>query len=263
MFKFNNKCRVYVVFLSLSLNISQVSASPDYPREQRWANEVVPGVIVGEPVYLQQKNKHKFLALYAQAENSKMGVIVVHGMGLHPDWGMIGTIRQSLFDYGYTTLSIQMPILAADASFKAYPALFPDAVERLQISVNYLIQQGYKQIVIVSHSNGSRMSRVYMITNPANVTAWVALSLTQGDTFAGVSVPVFDLYGENDLPHVLSSTRQRRASFSGTTISQQMVIPGADHFFSGHEQEMVNAVKRFLDGFRNQYVRVYNDTYCE
>ena len=41
---------------------------------------------------------------------------LVHGLGIHPDWGLIGALRSDLPDAGYTTLSVQMPVLAADGS---------------------------------------------------------------------------------------------------------------------------------------------------
>lgn len=235
------------VFLAGPVLADSVPISPDYTREQRWANEVIPGLIIGEPVYLTQKNSHKFLGLYAQADDATMGVVVVHGMGLHPDWGIISPLRQQLFDLGYSTFSIQMPVLSADASYKDYPGVFPEAAKRLQLAVAWLRQTGVRRICIVSHSNGSRMSRVFMVNKPADVSAWVAISLTQGDTFAGVKVPVLDVYGENDLPHVLSSTVKRKNSFIVTSASKQIVIPNADHFFNGHEQSLVTIVKDYLD----------------
>jgi hypothetical protein len=37
----------------------------DYAREKKWAEEVVPGLVVGDPVYLQTpRGHHKFLALF-------------------------------------------------------------------------------------------------------------------------------------------------------------------------------------------------------
>ncbi len=236
--------------LALALSLLTLSftlmARPDYAREQRWADEVVPGLLVGEAVYLTQPNKHQFLGIYAQTDRKPTAVIVVHGMGLHPDWGMIGTLRQRLFDDGYSTLSIQMPVLAAEAEYTAYPPLFVDAAQRLQIAVDYIKQQKHHCIAIVSHSNGSRMSRGYMEKNPPQVSAWVAISLTQGDTYANIKTPVLDLYGENDLPHVLSANAKRKQSLLNPASKQQS-IADADHFFSGHEDLMVAAVKQFLD----------------
>jgi pimeloyl-ACP methyl ester carboxylesterase len=240
--------RVWLVFL-LWMTSSPAFAAPDYGREQRWADEITPGIIVGDPVYLTQKNGHKFLGLYAEAAQARMAVVVVHGMGIHPDWGLIGTLRQRLVDDGYTTLSIQMPVLAAEAQSDAYTPLFPDGAERIGLAVAYLKAKGYQRIAVASHSNGSRMSRVYMAAGPADVSAWVALSLTQGDSFAGVRAPVLDLYGENDLPHVLASVAKRKASLANPA-SKQVVIAGTDHFFAGHEEAMVAAVKQFLDGLK-------------
>ncbi len=99
----------------------------DYAREKKWADEITPGIVVGNPIYLELKQGHKFLAILTKAKDAKMGVIVVHGMGIHPDWGLIGTLRTELADQGYTTLSIQMPVLAADAKADQYRATFPEA----------------------------------------------------------------------------------------------------------------------------------------
>ena len=240
--------RNWMIALFLLLTTAGVAhAAPDYDREKRWADEITAGIVVGDPVYLEQKNGHRFLGILTEANSPRMGLVVVHGMGLHPDWDMIGTLRQRLPDHGYTTLAIQMPVLAADAQFDAYPTVFPDAVDRLALAVAYLKGKGLTRITIVSHSNGSRMSRVFMNGNPPDVGAWVALSLTRGETFAGVKVPVFDLYGGKDLPHVLSATKERKDSFR-SPASRQQSISGADHFFVGHEEEMVEAVRAFLDG---------------
>ena len=112
-------------------------------RAKKWAGEITPGIVVGDPVYLEQKNRHKFLGIYTEVNKAKMGLVVVHGIGIHPDWGIIGTLRQRLPDHGYTTLSIQMPILAVDAKPEDV-AHFPEAVERLQLAVAYLKSKGYK-----------------------------------------------------------------------------------------------------------------------
>ena len=225
-------------------------SQPDYAREKRWAEEITPAILVGEAIYLKQQNGHAFLGILAEHENGDTAVVVAHGMGLHPDWGLIGVLRQRLYDFGYTTLSIQMPVLDAQADFDDYPAIFPDAVRRLRIAVKFLKQKGYKNIVLVSHSNGSRMSRIFMTSHPKAVTAWVAISLTREETFAGVKVPVFDVYGQYDLPHVLSAVRKRRVSFRWNPRSRQQRIAGAEHFFVGQEEPLIRAIRRYLDELR-------------
>lgn len=246
MFPIYKILRTTIVILLMLFTTTTVYAAGDYSREQRWADEITPGILVGDPIYLTQKNQHTFLGIYSAAPKPKMGLVIAHGMGLHPDWGMIGMLRQQLVESGFSTLSIQMPLFAADVGFEAYPALFPEAAERLQLAVAYLKSKGCQRIAIVSHSNGSRMTRTYMITNPPEVTAWVALSLTQGDTFEGINAPIFDLYAENDLPHVLASTVKRKTSFKNPD-SQQKLVPNADHFFNGREDSMIRAVQNFLN----------------
>jgi len=59
---------------------------------------------------------------------------------------------------------------------------------------------------------------------------------------------VLDLYGANDLPRVLEGAAKRRASLKGKALSRQVVIPGSNHFFADREEEMLKAVKDFLDG---------------
>src|SRR5512143_2651422 len=218
----------------------------DYAREKKWADEVVPGLVVGDPVYLQTpRGHHKFLALFTPVEGTK-AAIVVHGMGIHPDWGMIGTLRTELADRGFATLSIQMPILAADAKAEAYPPTFPEAAERIAEAVAFLKAKGYTQIAIVSHSMGSRMSRVYVAGKPdPAVKSWASLGLSQAD-YKSVKLPVLDLYGDNDLPPVLARAAQRKRSLAAKG-SRQVVISHADHFYTGRESEMVAAVADFLN----------------
>lgn len=247
--------RIGLISLLLVVSASAFAVS-DYPREKKWDDEISPGIVVGDPVYLQQKNGHKFLGIYTTASNAKMGVVVVHGIGIHPDWGMIGTLRQRLPDHGYATLSIQMPILAVDAEAAAYAPTFPEAVERLQLAVAFMKERGYKRIAIVSHSLGSRMSLGFMTGNPAGVSAWAALGMPASTgagaatTYDGIKAPVLDLYGANDLPQVLAGATARKASLKGNAASRQVAIPDADHFFADHEDEMVKAVTDFLDGIK-------------
>lgn len=223
------------------------ATGPDYAREQKWADEVVPGLVVGDPVYLQTpRGHHKFLTLFTPVAGTAKAAIIVHGMGIHPDWGMVGTLRTELADRGVTTLSIQMPILATDAKSESYPPTFPEAAERIGEAIAFLKAKGYTHIAIVSHSMGSRMSRAYVAGNPdPAVKAWASLGLSQDD-YALLKLPILDLYGDNDLPLVLANAATRKQTLAAGA-SKQVVIARADHFYSGHEAEMVAAVADFLN----------------
>jgi alpha/beta superfamily hydrolase len=231
----------------LSMDALAAAGVADYAREKKWADEVVPGLVVGDPVYLQTpRGHHKFLTLFTPAAGTDKAAIVVHGLGIHPDWGMVGTLRTELSDRGFTTLSIQMPILAADAQGDAYPPTFPEAAERIAEAVAFLKGKGYKQIAIVSHSMGSRMSHVYVSGKPdPAVKSWASLGISVGD-YTALKLPILDLYGDNDLPPVLANAARRKQSFAAAD-SRQVKIGRADHFFTGREGEMVETVADFLN----------------
>ncbi len=224
-------------------------AQADYAREKRWADEITPAILVGDPVYLELKSGHKFLAIYAPHPKAAAAVILVHGLGVHPDWGLINPLRSQLTEQGYATLSVQMPVLAADADGARYPPLFPEAAERLQKAVAYLRGKGYAKIALVSHSMGSRMANFFLNTvAEPHIDAWVAIGVTGTFTEPGtLKVPVLDVYGENDLPVVLQGAATRAAALRNVRGSGQIEIAGADHFYADRENELVNQVKFFLN----------------
>jgi len=229
---------------------ASAQVQPDYARERRWADEITPSLVVGDAVYLTQKTGHKFLALYAAAAKPRAAVIVVHGVGVHPDWALIGALRSQLADQGYTTLSVQMPVLGADAKGEDYAPLFPDAAERLQDAVAFLRSKGARRIALASHSMGARMSN-YFLTHAADngIDAWVAIGLSSGEFAepAKLRLPVLDIYGERDLPQVLQMAPARAAVLQSLKGSAQIEVAGADHFFAGHESELVKQIRQFLD----------------
>ena len=242
--------RVFIAaFLALVCTgiISNAQANADYAREKKWADEIIPGIVVGDPVYLRLNNGRKFLSLLTEAKGAKKALILVHGTGVHPDWSLIGSLRAQLPDYGYTTLSIQMPVLAIDARDSEYRSTYPEAIERIATAVQFLHAKGYNKIGIVSHSVGSDISALYLRQHPNSLFAWAALGLSEDDAFVGVKIPVLDLYGENDLPDIVRSAAARAASLKGKPGVKQIRLPKADHFYSQQEAEMIKTVKDFLD----------------
>jgi len=48
--------------------LSGLAIAQDYEREQRWADQILPALMVGDAVWLQQKDGHKFLTLYHRGQ---------------------------------------------------------------------------------------------------------------------------------------------------------------------------------------------------
>ena len=230
--------------LFLSLLCSQLAfAGADYAREKKWADEITPGIVVGDAIYLEAKG-HKFLTLYTETANAKAGLVIVHGIGVHPEHGLIGVLRSRL---AYTTLSIQMPVLAVEAQSDAYRPLMPEAVERIKAAVSFLQSKGHKKIAVVSHSLGSRMSHAYFKANADTpAAAWVAIGMAD-DSYAGINAPIYDLYGEKDNPPVRKNAKKRADTLKGKAASRQTRAPNADHFFTGQDDALVKYVKDYLD----------------
>jgi pimeloyl-ACP methyl ester carboxylesterase len=237
--------RLFILILTLLL-CAQSALAADRGREQRWADEILPAVLDGDPVWLQQADGHKFLGLYTVAAKPRGAVILVHGMGVHPDWGVIGPLRTRLVEPGYSTLSLQMPIYGTDAVPGDYVASFPEAAERIARAVAWLQAKGYAKIAIVSHSLGGRMVRSYFMANKDSpVKAWAALSMGFDD-FKDISVPVLDVYAEQDHLPVLNIVAAHKRSLANPA-SEQHMLPGTGHFYDGKETEVIGLVRAWLD----------------
>jgi len=225
------------------------SCTADYAREARLADEVVPAIVVGDPVYLSTAGHARILAIYTEASPpaiAEAAAIVVHGSGVHPDWGLNNGLRTGLAESGIATLSVQMPVLGADASNGQYEALFPEAGGRLSAAFNFLRDRGFERIAIVSHSMGASMVDVYLASaSAARIVAWVPIGMTHGFG-ARPSMPVLDIAAERDLPQVLRSAAKRAAAFSRDECSKHVSIAGADHLMEHQQQELVAVIVPFL-----------------
>jgi pimeloyl-ACP methyl ester carboxylesterase len=252
-----------LIGLLASLVSGQVAAqtTSNIEREKNWADQVVDAVVVGEPVWLTAR-QHKFLALYAPpAQPGSQGVILIHGRGVHPAWGFIDSLRTDLADSGYHTLSLQMPILAANAQFAAYGKTFPEAFERIDAGIQYLKRKGINRVILIGHSSGAMTVVAYVAKRPAApVARIVAIGLSTlpngPDTMQparmlkSVHVPLLDIYGANDLHEVLSYTEARRtaAQSAGNRGYSAVRVPDTDHFFTGQYE----ALKTHIMGWLNR-----------
>jgi hypothetical protein len=224
--------------------------APDYAREKRWADEITPALVVGDAIYLEQKSGHKFLALYADTKPTRAAVITVHGVSVHPDWGLIGALRSGLADHGYATLSVQMPVLAADATREDYFALIPDAADRLRVAVAFLKAKGHRNIAIACHSLAARMCNVFLVDTPDNaVGAWVSIGTIPPEFVepGKLRLPVLDIYGARDFPEVLQKAPARAEVLRTLKGSAQVEVADADHYFSGNEGVLISRIRQFLD----------------
>jgi len=230
----------------------------DTAKEQRWASQIVDSLLDGEVAWLEDPGGHRFLSILTEGDtNSGRAVILAHGIGVHPNWpDVIYPLREALLEHGITSLSIQMPILANEATDAEYAPLYEEAPGRLQAAVDYLKDAGYGRIDIVGHSNGARMTEYYLTReDTGGVNSVVLIGLGRSDAWpeciealAELRVPALDLYGSKDLDTVLDTVQARAGSGKKgkAGIYRQIRIEGANHFYQGHEDELKKVVIDWL-----------------
>ena len=254
-----------VVLLACVVATPLFAAVPDLAREDRWAEQVAPEVVVGDVVWLSTKLRPKVLAIFTKPPGAAKGaVIVVHGLGVNPDWSLINVVRTSLADHGFATLSVQMPVLAADAPAADYVDLFPEAGARLSAALAWLHEHGYAKVAVVSHSLGAAMTDAWLAHGGDRANAGAG---AQGGAAAGAAgpgivawvpagmavpfsmrpgIPVLDVVAGGDLPAVLATEKARAAELAGERCSHGVTVPGVDHFYAGAEARLVAVILPFL-----------------
>jgi pimeloyl-ACP methyl ester carboxylesterase len=251
---------VGLIFL-LAMPFCTLQAS-DLAKEKRWADQIVDALIDGEAVWLQA-GKDKVLGIYTESGADKVrgAVIVLHGIGVHPDWpDVVYPLRVRLAEKGWHTLSLQMPILPNEADYKEYAPLFPEIAPRMQAAIAFLKEKGVNNIVVAGHSLGSTMAAYYLANHPASgVKALVCVGVSGiqfGDKQLGyfnslskLKLPVLDIYGSEDLKPVLESVAERAAiaKKAGVMPYDQVMVKGANHFFQGKAPELVKNVADWID----------------
>lgn len=248
----SSSARSFAVSLAVALLACVVAAPlfaavPDLAREDRWAEQVVPEVVVGDVVWLSTRLRPRVLAIYTKTTGvAKGAVIVVHGLGVNPDWGLINVVRTSLADHGFATLSVQMPVLAADAPAADYVDLYPEAGARLSAALAWLHEHGYAKVAVVSHSLGAAMTDAWLAHGGGpDIVAWVPVGMAVPFSMRP-AIPVLDVVAGEDLPAVLASEKARASELAGDRCSHGMTVPGVDHFYAGAEARLITAIRPFL-----------------
>lgn len=244
------------------LGISSTGFASDLEREQRIHDQIVDAIFDGEPMMLNAAG-HDFLAIHMQSEaNEKKGAaIILHGRGLHPNVeNVIQPLRIGLTEHGWDTLALQMPVLDKEAKYYDYVPILPDATPRIEAAIAYLRKQGAKHIVLIAHSCGAHMAMSWIDkVGDSGIDAYVGIGMGATDykqpmrkpfPLAQMKVPLLDVYGKDDYPAVLRMAPERKAMLdkAGNPQSAQQIIEGADHYFAGHNEALLETVANWLDG---------------
>ncbi len=235
--------------LLLVIYVALAQAAPDYAKEARWASQVEDGIMDGDVVWLKA-NSHEFMSIYTSSEvDTKQTAVVVHGLGVHPDFTqVIQPLRVALTEKGFNTLSIQMPVLENGIGSEGYMPLLIDADNRINAAIDYLNAQELQADVLIAHSLGSVMSTHFLANNSHPFKRFVGVGTPKGAAkyLEKINIPVFDLYGEQDIASVIEGIDLKlQASQHNKGYAQKMAI-GADHFFNDQDELLVDEVSAWL-----------------
>ena len=236
------------------------AVAQDLERERRLEAEIVDMIIDGEPVHLDADG-HSFLGIHTEADDggSPKAVIVLHGRGFHPDWPDVAApLRSELPEHGWDTLSLQMPVLGKSARYYDYVPIFPAAFPRIRAGIEFLRGQGADPIVLAAHSCSAHMAMAFVRRHgDAGFDGFIGMGMGATDIgqpmrepfpLASMTVPILDLFGDEDYPSVRREAPARLAAIrtAGNPRSAQRVVSGADHFFGDMDEALVDAVAQWL-----------------
>ena len=240
--------------------LASSASAQDLERERRLEAEIVDYILDGEPVHLDAGGR-SFLGIHTEAgdDGPRRAVIVLHGRGFHPDWAEVAApLRVELPEHGWETLSLQMPVLEKTARYYDYVPIFPAALPRIRAGIEYLRARAVRTIVLAAHSCSVHMAMAYVRRHgDAELDGFIGIGMGATDRgqpmrepfpLAVMSVPVLDLFGDEDYPAVLREAPGRIAAIrsAGHPRSAQRIVPGAGHFFRDMDDELVGAVTEWL-----------------
>lgn len=252
-------CYTLIVLLMLG----QVTwAGSDRAREQRLIDQMIEAVLDGAPITLGTR-PDEFVGLYTEADTARGSVLILHGRGIHPDWpDLINPLRVDLVEYGWNTLSIQLPVLGTSARYNDYVPIFPEVIPRIEAALAYLRQHSPGPIVMVAHSCGTHMAQHWIHQRGSEATrlfdGYVGIGMGATDyrqpmqeafILAKIPVPILDIYAELDYPavHRTAPERLRLIRQAGHPLSQQQTVPQAAHEFHEHSATLIQQIAAWLD----------------
>jgi len=246
------------VFSAVLLPVCKIFAA-DLAREQRLAEQTVEAIMDGEPLMLEADG-HAFLGIYTEAatEQAQGAAIILHGRGMHPDWAQVaGPLRIRLPELGWSTLSLQMPVLEKDASYYDYVEILPEAAPRINAGISYLQEQHVKRIVLIAHSCGVHMSMAWLEQQGSDdIDAYIGIGMGATDyrqpmrqpfPFEKIQDPLLNIYGSEDYPAVQRQADALEPFLAGINpASAQVRIAGAGHYFDNYNEELARVITDWL-----------------
>ena len=244
--------RILVLWLIVSISW----ASPNLIEEMALTYSLSADLQRGRLIKLENKG-HSFVAILDDARSSTIeGVaILLPDAGFRADSDVLAGLRQLLPAHGWSTLSLQLPVLEPEAELDEYYPLIPDASQRIKEAVTRMKARGIENIALIGHGFGAVVALNYGGLYPdGSVRALVLMSPwwpqdRKGEMTGWLfksKVPVLDITAEHDSSRIRATTDDRYQSLKGLKGFRQWKISGAGHEYQGYGEALAKRIYGWL-----------------
>lgn len=246
-----------------ALLLPAAQAAPDSISEfeQAVAERLVERQVPGEMIWLDAEGR-QFLGLYLAPPSGelRLAVILLHGLGGHPDWpDVIQPLRTRLPSLGWATLSIQLPRLSPQASHTDETELPRRVWPRIQAATAYLAARGAHRVVLVGYGFGAALGARHLgvfgkglagfvVVSP-QAPAYLAPGVAFPESLEAVKVPVLDVYAAEDAATVLQQAPERElwGRKNKARPFDRIIIADAGADYHGKEEDLARRIAAWLD----------------
>ena len=220
----------------------------------------------GKVVWLEGQGQ-KTLAIFQPATTAQAqgAVILVPDRGMTPGGeSVIGPLRRKLTEFGWATLALHIPAIYDAAAKVDSTTLIKATQAALAAAEKFLAEKNLKPVIAIGIGLGATASAASINGQPVGLVLISPQTGAKDDaafylpqTLSKLTLPILDIYGQRDTQPVLASVAERAAAkkspAAGSTSSsyQQIMIPTADHNFSGQEDLLA---KRIVGWLRKHFI---------
>lgn len=235
------------VFFLLVLCLSSVQAKDQKPTATPTANPTNSVYFVEDGnVEKLGDGDNQFIAIYKASSKPHHGAILLFNelkSGPNSD-SVIRPLRLKLPTYGWSSLSISLnpDVKAASQNLK-----------RINLALSFLKKKKAKHIYIISYGDSAYLGLDFAQQASKRFQGIILLSAFHNaekekdyKKLIKDEFPIFDIVGSVDYYKVLKQAKQRKSIFSDDPKYRQLVLLGADHFYSSENYILVTKLRGWM-----------------
>ena len=251
-----NNSLLLIALLPIIFSCSTKQVRPDITRELMIYEQSLNEIFEGEHYY-QNYSYGKYSIIKIYDKNYEAAILYLHGRGLNPNEQNLAYPIRTKMSNMFNTYSIQLPVLKKQSTYYEYVEIFYDSDERIKSTIENILNTN-NELIIIAHSCGVHMLMSYIRNNKlsSHIKSLVLIGSGAVDKgqrllnpypYAKITIPILDIYGENDFHLVLKRSKDRKQSIEEiSTKSKQIEIKLSNHYHDDNSNEIIDQVKKWL-----------------